>query len=304
MIACIGFAMACLPAWSRAQTPATQPSATRQFMRLVPDHAGGGKLETAVVTYRNDAGVRVHLVAAVHIADKGYYERLNKTFTRYDALLYELIKPRGANPPAPGSRPTSGIGLLQRGMKDAMKLDFQLDDIDYTKHNFVHADLDAEEFTSMESQRGESILGVMIQQSFHEMERQAQGKSKAHPITIFHLLAALKAPDSARQFKLLMAEQFDTIEDQFAGVGGPQGNVIITERNKRCIQRLQESIAKGNKNIGIFYGAAHMPDMSKRVEELGFKQVNTKWLLSWDMTAGPATQPTSAPTTQPQAVSK
>src|SRR4030095_12717964 len=50
-----------------------------------------GKLETGVVTMKNDAGVEVELVGAIHIADPSYYKALNQLFTRYEALLFELV---------------------------------------------------------------------------------------------------------------------------------------------------------------------------------------------------------------------
>ena len=130
------------PTMPPATQPATQPSS---YMRFVDDGHGGGKLETAIATYRNDDGVAVHLVAAVHIADQPYYDGLNKTFKGYDALLYEMVKPKDAEPPQPGEeRSNSMISVIQRFMKDTLDLKFQLDAIDYTAPNFVHADLDAD----------------------------------------------------------------------------------------------------------------------------------------------------------------
>ena len=41
-------------------------------------------------------------------------------------------------------------------------MDFQLDDVDYQKKNFVHADLDAETFAKMQEEKGESIVGLML----------------------------------------------------------------------------------------------------------------------------------------------
>ena len=46
-----------------------------QWLRFVDDQKGGGKLEVATGTYKNDAGVTVHLVGAVHVGEKKYYER-------------------------------------------------------------------------------------------------------------------------------------------------------------------------------------------------------------------------------------
>ena len=285
------------PSVAPTTQPDTQPADSSNFMRFVDDGAGGGKLLTAIVTYKNDAGVTLHLIGAVHVAEKEYYESLNKTFRGYDALLYEMVKPKGSPAPRRGQKSHSTIGAFQRFLKDVLSLDFQLDDIDYTRPNFVHADLDAETFSELQDERGESFLGLMLKSMLHEINRQAEGRGRSvAPITMIDLLVAIRAPDRPRQLKLLLAQQFGDIEEQMAGLDGPNGSVIITERNKKCIETLKTAIADGNKDIGIFYGAAHMKDMSQRVEKLGFHKVDSEWRVGWDMTAP---TPATAPATQP-----
>ena len=130
---------------SAATTPAVRSAAMADgFLRFVDGGAAGGRLETSDVTYRNADGVTVRLVSAVHIGEKAYYEAMAKSFEGDDAVLYELVKPKDAPPPLPGERPASGsgVGEIQRMLKEVLKLDFQLDAIDYSARNFVHADLD------------------------------------------------------------------------------------------------------------------------------------------------------------------
>src|SRR3954466_13660562 len=71
-----------------------------KFVRFT-DAKGGGQLETAVVTYKNDAGVELKLVSAIHIGDRPYFESLAKDFAAEDAVLYELVKEKGAALPGP-----------------------------------------------------------------------------------------------------------------------------------------------------------------------------------------------------------
>ncbi|HZK82170.1 MAG TPA: hypothetical protein VFC46_13905, partial [Humisphaera sp.] len=312
---CVAFICATLTATQvRADAPpqpatrphipaATQAADEAQFLRFVEDSNGGGKLQTAITTYSNRVGVTVDLIAAVHVGEESYYEGLNKRFEGYDALLYEMVKPKGMGAPLRGQKSHSAVGMFQRFLKDVLHLDYQLDDIDYTKSNFVHADLDAETFSDMESERGESIFSLMFRQMLHEMNRQAEGKpSNAEPITLVDLLFAMRAPDRPRQLKLLLARQFGDIEEQMSGLEGPNGSVIITERNKKCISVLKKTIASGHTDIGIFYGAAHMRDMSQRLEAMGFHKTATTWRVSWDMTANAATtRPTTQPASHPSA---
>ena len=44
-------------------------------------------------------GLYVDLIGAIHIGDKAYYQQLNKDFSAYDALLYELVAPQGTRVP-------------------------------------------------------------------------------------------------------------------------------------------------------------------------------------------------------------
>ncbi len=288
-----------VPAAKPSTTPATQPTSDSGFLRFIENDKGGGALETAIVTYRNKNGVKVHLVAALHVGEKEYYAGLAKTFDDYDALLYELIKRKGTVAPVRGQPTGSAIGAFQRWLKTTLELDYQLDDIDYTKPNFVHADLDWETFEQLQSDRGESISGIMLQSMLHQWSRQLEGTSKMRDVTLIDLLVALRSPDRARQFKLMLAQSFGDIEDQMAGMTGPNGSVIITKRNKRALEVLKSTIESGKKEIGIFYGAGHMTDMEKRLVQMGFSRIGkTEWRIGWDMTQPPATQPAQTQPTE------
>jgi hypothetical protein len=266
---------------------------TTKFLRFVEDGRDGGRLETADVSYKNDKGVTVHLIGAVHIADTGYFEALNKSFEGYDALLYEMVKPADMGAPQrraagdDGGIEANGIGLvhiLQKGMKMFLDLDYQLDGIDYTKKNFVHADLTAEEFNRMQDERGESIFGLMLQQMMKELMKGEAGQGAVQDIDPMALLGALSSEDSARQLKLILARQFEHMDEMVAGLEGPNGSVLVTERNKAALKVLKQQIAAGKKNLGIFYGAAHLKDMEKRLEDMGFTRDKVEYRVAWDLT--------------------
>src|SRR5262249_18473642 len=135
---------------ARAAEAARAAEPESKFLRFVDDNDGGGKLEAAIVTYTDANGVAVHLVSAVHIARTQYYDDLAKTFQKYDVLLYEMVKPKNADAPAPGQKSESMISMFQRALKDLLELEFQLDALDYRAKNFVHADLDAETFARLQ----------------------------------------------------------------------------------------------------------------------------------------------------------
>lgn len=273
-----------------AQARAADPQAEQQkYLRFV-EEKGGGRLETAVVTYTNAKGVNVHLVGAVHIGDTAYYEGLNKLFQKYDVLLYEMVKPKDAGMPGRGEK-AKGVGIvhmIQKGLKWFLDLDYQLDGIDYHAKNFVHADLDAETFNRLQDERGESILGMMLQQMLREFMKGDRGAAAGRDgglqdMDFSDFLNALAAPDSARQFKLILAKQFNNMDEMMTAFEGPNGSVLVTERNKAAIEVLKKELARGRKDVGIFYGAAHLKDFDKRLQEMGFKPVKTEWLVAWDL---------------------
>src|SRR5688572_10214083 len=66
--------------------PPVKDAATESpYLRFVPQGRDAGRLEAGVVTFEKK-DLRVHLVAAVHIADRAYYRDLNRLFEGYDAL--------------------------------------------------------------------------------------------------------------------------------------------------------------------------------------------------------------------------
>lgn len=280
-----------------AEAPAQKADRTEaktKFLRYVNDGHGGAKLESAIVTYRNTDGATVHLVAALHVGEPSYYQGLSESFKGYDALLYEMIKPKDSDVPRPGVRSDSTLSMFQRFLTERLKLQFQLDGIDYSAPNFVHADLDVETFFKLQEERGETILTLMLRSMMSEMGRQSRGEG-APPITIFDLIGAMMSPDSSRQYKLLLGRQFEDIESQLAGWDGENGTVILTERNKAAISVLKDTLAQGKRDVGVFYGAGHMVGLEKLLtQDLGFHRTGVEWRLAWDMSAPPATQPSGA----------
>lgn len=282
------------PRTRQAGAPAVPAADRLEFVRFSDDGKGGGTLDTAIATYQNADGVVVHLVAAVHIGERAYYSGLSDTFDTYDALLYELVKPKdgpvpGAEgPQRPGGaqiRGAAAIGGLQSILKNALKLEFQLESINYDRPNFIHADLDAETFNEMQAARGESLFRLMIRSMMHEMARQRDGKGgAAAPITLFDVLAAMRSPDSDRQFKLLLARQMKDLDAQLEGIEGKDGSVIISERNKAALRVLERTIGEGRKNLGVFYGAGHMRGLEDALlGRMNFKRTGVEWRVAWDM---------------------
>lgn len=236
------------------------------------------KLQTAVFGYEKD-GVRVDLVGAIHLADKRYYEFLNKYFENYEVLLFEMVGGEhlgGGKKPAVVKEPDkednlAGLRVIYETMERALGLTGQGALIDYFAENFVHADLTMAEFEALQEERGESLLGFMIQAGI------AAKRPSREPDSLNLMRGMLTGRADLVKLELMhtMAEGDEQI-DSLAGE-----NVIIGDRNAKCLEVLDQQVAAGKKNIGIFYGAAHFPDMERQLLEGGYKQVSRKWLTAW-----------------------
>ena len=289
-----------------AQAAAKKGAEEQKYLRIVRDAKDvPTKLDTAIVRYVGKkgkyAGVTVDLIGAVHIGDKSYYDELNKRFAGYEALLYELMAPKGTRIPKGGGQGRSGhpIGLMQEGMTDVLGLSYQLREVDYTKKNFVHADMSPKEFDAKMDERGESWMGMAFKMMGQSIAMQAQKGGAAS--TEMEMLLALFDANRELKMKRALAKQFEDMEGVMDSFGGEEGSTIITERNIAALKVLKQQLRKGKKNVGIFYGAGHLPDMDKRlIEEFGLKRDKTEWLTAWDMSepAKPAKAPAKKPAKQ------
>jgi len=283
-----------LSAWLAASAPAADPV----FLRVERDAGGGpASLDTAIVSYGETATaarragrrvpVQVDLVAAVHLGSRRYYETLNRAFADYDAVLYELVAPPNARVPKPGRKPAGAIGAAQQGMTRMLGLDFQLDRVDYTADNFVHADLSPKQFDAAMAKRGETWWSVFGRLMTEASVRAEQGKAApGGDLTVGDLFGIMFGAEADRQVRLrrIMAEQFTDMEVLTAAFGGEQGSTLITDRNAAALAVLRDRIAAGEARIAIFYGAAHMPDFDARLRaDFGLQPRETVWLEAWDL---------------------
>lgn len=266
-----------------AEKPKSKKTAAKKYLRLRRDDKKKiVAMETAIIRFASPKhpGVTVDLVGAIHLADKKYYEQLNNRFREYDALLYELVAPPGARP-VPGRPSGSTIGGMQVMMKRVLKLQFQLDCIDYNRPNFVHADMSPKEFQASMKKRGESFFKLFMRMLGQSIAQQAKSPPGSQDLQIAF---ALLSRDPSEKLKQVLAEQFQEMELTMAALNGPDGTTIITERNKKALSVLERELKAGKKRLGIFYGAGHFPDMEKRlIDDFGFRPVGTQWLTAWDL---------------------
>jgi Domain of Unknown Function (DUF1080) len=258
-----------------------------EFVRVkLDDQKVPFALQTSICEYTiNDgpfAGAKIDLIGAVHVGEKKYYDDLNHKFKEYDSLLFELV----ANPDVRFDEAQKDRGVYnplsaaQVGMKEALKLHFQLDEIDYSRKNFVHADMTPDEFVADMKKRKDSFVGMFARVLGSSLAAQASETASGSDAKI---LAALVAKNQAVALRRVMAEQFESMEYQLMGLEDKQGkSTLVTERNAKAFKVLDEQLKNGKKRLGVFYGAAHLKDMDLRlVRDFGAKRGDIHWLDAW-----------------------
>jgi hypothetical protein len=172
------------------------------------------------------------------------------------------------------------VAAIQTMMTKMLELEYQLDGVDYQSDNFVHADMSPEQFSKSMQDRGESFFGMFLRSMGYAMTQPggSSGTSDAQ------LLMAFFDKNRALALKRVMADQFQDMGGMLAVLEGPKGSTLITERNKVALEVLKKQIAEGTNKIAIFYGAGHLPDMAKRLQDdFKMKQKDTRWLTAWDL---------------------
>jgi hypothetical protein len=268
--------VAAVALWS----PYAQADGT-QFARVAENSARHPlALQLAVASYiAPGSDVQVDLISAIHIGDKAYYEELNERFKGYDTMLYELIAPKDAVHSERDPESQSIISSTQIAMKDMLALSFQLDEIDYSAANFVHADLSPTELSASMDERGESLYVYfwrLFYASFTEYARDPLG------LNSLSLFSAMLSKDSDNAFKVMLAYEMTDLKKHNEILGEDSESAVIGARNQRAIDVLKEQLAGGDKRVAIFYGVAHMPDMEKRLlEQLELEYLDTAWIDAW-----------------------
>ena len=272
------------------KTVAKKSGSHDRFLRVRVDRKGRPvAMETSIVRYQKmDADgqlITVDLIGAVHVGEGQYYKDLNKQFEKYDALLYELVAPEGTVVPKGGRDKGKAlgnpIGAMQVGMQSVLELKFQLDLIDYTKKNFVHADMSPTEFAQSMKKNEESVAGYALKAIGSSMAMQQAGKDTGSA----GMLMAMFSKNKALRLRRVMAKQMIDMDAGLAMFKGKDGSTIVNHRNAKCMKILSREIAAGKKDLGIFYGAAHLADMEKRlINDFDMQPGGQKWIPAWKLT--------------------
>lgn len=257
-----------------------------QYIRVVRDkETKTGSLDTCVRKFIAENGACVDLVGAIHVAEKSYFKELNELFKDYDVVLYEVVAEEGTRPEPSETEertPTSVIGFTQIKFAQLLGLVHQLDHIDYKCENMVHADLSPKEFAEAMKARNDGFAAWYLREVGFGMARNSSKSSDADESKVF---MAFFKKNRKKALKDALADQFASMDSEQAMKGTSDGTSIITDRNNKVLEKLKE-ILKDNskKKIAIFYGAAHLPEFSEKLQsDFNMKPQDdqTIWIKAW-----------------------
>ncbi len=271
-------------------------SKPQKYLRITRDDDKKPRsLETAVVSYvpkTGDRPVTVDLVSAIHIGDDEYFNSLNRLFKEYDVVLYEMVKPKDVKPVRGfRDREPNPLAVLQRMLPSMLDLEFQVDSIDYSPKNFVHADLTPKQLAAAMEKRGETGMTLTIKALMEILQKYqsewSQDGRLGGNISDAELLSMLTRKGGARQMKEMLADKLAELGPNIS-LGGTLDAILIADRNEAALKELGRQLKQRDDGkplrIAIYYGAAHMPDMAAQLtKRFDMKPGPVKWVQAWDI---------------------
>ncbi len=177
-----------------------------------------------------------------------------------------------------------GDDQLQAELARALGLEFQLEAIEYDRPHFRCSDMAVDEV-----ERALRAKGV----DFGPIQSTLAGSSLPARIVVF-LLRLMRVADvfldgmladTAKIALIELSGDQELLELTLRQLGEGVESVIIDARDQVVIDDLKAILERERPgSVAIFYGAAHMPDMGRRLtEQLGYHPVAEQWLTAIDV---------------------
>lgn len=244
-----------------------------QFVRISQVEAQPATLDTAIVRIESSSGAVITLVSAVHIGVPHYYKTLQEELDRHKLVLYEYVAPTGSVPQRSGGKDSGFWGMLLAhfGMQ------YQLEGISYDRKHFVHADLSPDQLLQAARERGEDplTLGLGVIKDFLNSANMVN-KNGSIPLNAM--------PQSGSDLMLLFAKTLVEQGGEDTATMKTLKPYLLDIRNQEVVRILAQKLREGHKDIAIFYGAAHMQDLIRRIGSIvNITGGSMRWVPAWNL---------------------
>jgi len=272
------------------------------YLRAVDDEAGGRVLQIASRTLVSPEkqGPSVTLLGVSHLGNPTYYEKIQKKLDRSDLVLFEGVG-YGDKAPKKNEGRSNAVSEMQLSLARSMGLVFQLEAIRYDRAHFRNSDLSSEALLTRlkggplkagrPGKNGSEGKSEKDDQRSKELMEALSGNSFVLNFLGKALSFLGKDPKFRALMKLAIVETLGAIEGDVTRLAQSSGpdmekfmRVLLEDRNTIVFRDLRKVLKGKNppKSIVVFYGAAHMPDLEKRlVEKLGFQPKRDDWLVAF-----------------------
>ncbi|MBQ6826908.1 MAG: hypothetical protein IJO46_02755, partial [Thermoguttaceae bacterium] len=265
------------------------------WLRLERDERGvPQRLATSIVRFEGEfrakdgetRSVAVDLIGAIHLGEPDYYERLNAEFKEYETVVFELVAEKGfeardlaaaqeAKKAAPAS-PLDALSFLQQSLADALGYVYQIEGIDYSAPNLKRGDANADDFL-LRLATGGDVPRFFADASLESIFTSNNGRFEGWALAYF------AAKNKRLTLRRLFADEL--AQTELASEPGARETTLIHYRNKIAINAALEELEAGKTKIAVFYGAAHLDDLARRVERTleNPRRLEPRWFTAWSM---------------------
>jgi hypothetical protein len=214
-------------------------------------------------------GPIITLLGAVHVGEPSYYQQVQSRLDKAALVLYERIgtpeEIAEIKAHCPESYDEEGGHRLRAKLMNLVTQPMHIKD----RAHFVHADSSMKEVLDHYN----FMLGKPLCERLERRQKDPFNELK------------VPAEDAVKlrnetALKLIKDMSFDY---EFAG---GDDRFMTFHRNGYIIKKLEEEIPKypnDQKEIIIFYGAIHLPDVEKSLKRMGYKLKSTEWLSAFSL---------------------
>ena len=285
----------------------TSPENSAPYLKI--NRISNEKLELQVAVRRfvpqQGTGAEIWLVGVTHIGESNYYSNIQMFLDKMTVVLYEGVgfsetkqnqstESQNTSTHKNIAKKKSTDSSFQSKLAYSLGLNFQLDAIDYDRPNFKNCDMTVSQlqnvFTAqVATNKSMSTEGL---REWEKIKQLYQGESLSTILMEYALKLIGSNPRMIALVKILFIETLGKIQGDINNWSGlPPGikdlfQVLIQERNNLITSQLKEELSKCKRNsrIALFYGAAHMSDLEKRlVKELNYRPLDQIWYKAFSV---------------------
>lgn len=274
------------------------PVLSTNFLRIAKPRTNVTELQVAVRQFipPDRSQPVVWLAGVSHVGESNYYARLQKLLDAQDLVLFEGVTDRASR--AAGRKVFDNsreeLGSLQNTMAESLGLAFQLESINYERPNFRNSDLTIEQIAQLIAKEAPPGGGKQSKtaQEFQKLLEMMQGDSVVGALLTAGMKLIGTSPKLQAMMKLAMIEILGRFKGDFSQFEGlpPEWKrlieILLHARNDAVLNDLRTELQKRApaKTIAIFYGAAHMEDLQRRLmRDLHYRPAGEQWVPAFSV---------------------